>query len=61
MNPFHRTPKKCKTSKRISKLPLKLRKLRIEAKKNMSNILKTMFFVHWALFGCNGDLLLIEP
>ena len=30
-------------------------------KKNMSNSLKTMFFVHWASFECKRGLPLIEP
>ena len=61
MSPCYETPKINKTSKRISKFHLKLRKFRVELKKNMSKSLITIFFVHWSSIDCKGELSLTEP
>ena len=61
MSLCHWTSKNSKTSKRISKFHLKLRKLRVELKEKHEQFLENNFFVHWASFDWKGVLSLMEP
>ena len=49
-----------KTSKRKSKIDLKLRKLRVEAKKKHERLLEDKFFAHWPSFDCKSGFSLTE-
>ena len=61
MNPYHRTPKKIvKLQKEIQNFIQNYENSESKPKKNMSNSLKTTFFVHCASFDYKGVLSLIE-